>query len=68
MELYFKRLKSLLEADKLPYHQLDNLSQSYLRLKVVAAILIETLSQSVRGFSPWGYGLHVSVVHVEDLG
>lgn len=56
IELVFKRLKSLLQLDELPAKDPD-LSRTFLFAKLLAALLLEELTQGYLAFSPWGFRL-----------
>ena len=56
IELAFKRMKSLLEMDNLPAKE-PLLARSFIYAKLLAALLIEDLSNEFLVFSPWGYRL-----------
>lgn len=53
IELVFKRLKSLLQLDELPAKDPD-LARTFLLSKLLAALLLEDLTQNYLAFSPWG--------------
>lgn len=56
IELAFKRMKSLFQAGHVP--KSDPVSaQAWLHAKLLAALLIERLSEQARSFSPWGFQL-----------
>jgi hypothetical protein len=66
IELAFKRLKSLLHLDELPAKDPD-LSKSYIYAKLLAALLVEDLTDRYLSFSPWGFRLAPSTsISVED--
>lgn len=72
IELVFKRLKSLLLFDELPARD-PELSRTFLFSKLLAALLLEELTQNYLAFSPWGYRLRASttpfsVAHPEGSG
>jgi IS4 transposase len=56
IELAFKRMKSLLELDDLPAKD-PLLARSFIYAKLLAALLIEDLSNEFLVFSPWGFRL-----------
>jgi IS4 transposase len=56
IELAFKRLKSLLELDRL-LAKGPALAQATLFAKLLAALLVEDLTEHFLAFSPWGYRL-----------
>ena len=59
IELAFKRLKSLLYLDQVPAKD-PNLGRSFLYAKLLAALLLDDLTDRFLAFSPWGYPLHSS--------
>jgi hypothetical protein len=56
IELAFKRLKQLLKLGRLPHKNLA-IARTWIRAKLVVALLLETLYRNARVFSPWGYRL-----------
>jgi transposase len=56
IELAFKRLKSLIDLDKLRAKD-PELTKTYLLGKMVAAVLLETIAAECRTISPWGLPL-----------
>lgn len=56
VEIAFKRLKSLLDLDRLRAKD-PALARCYLYAKLLAAILIDDLCERLPAFSPWGYPL-----------
>jgi hypothetical protein len=56
IELVFKRLKSLLQLDALPAKD-PELARTFLFSKLLAALLLEELTQDYLAFSPWGFRL-----------
>lgn len=54
IELFFKRLKSLLHIDLLPA-KTESVAKPWLLVKLLAAVLVERLAYENRIFSPWGY-------------
>jgi hypothetical protein len=56
IELAFKRLKSVLNLDEMPAKDPD-LCRSFLYSKLLAALLLDDLSERFLSFSPWGYPL-----------
>jgi hypothetical protein len=54
IELLFKRLKSILNFDKLPA-KTEPLAKAWLLARLLAAALIERLLYEDEPFSPWGY-------------
>lgn len=67
IEIVFKRLKSLLRLDELPAKDPD-LARTCLYAKLLAAILLEELTNSYLSFSPWGFRLRpkASTVPLEN--
>jgi hypothetical protein len=56
IELAFKRMKSLLALGNLPAKD-PSLARSFLYAKLLAALLLEELTEEFLSFSPWGYRL-----------
>jgi hypothetical protein len=56
IEIIFKRLKSLLQLDKLPAKDTE-LARTFLFSKLLAALLLEELTHDYLSFSPWGFRL-----------
>lgn len=56
IEIIFKRLKSLLQLDELPAKDTE-LARTILFSKLLAALLLEELTQDYLSFSPWGFRL-----------
>lgn len=56
IELAFKRLKSLLHLGDIPTKD-PPLTRSFLYAKLLAAIILEDLTEEFLSFSPWGYRL-----------
>jgi len=56
VELCFKRLKSLLRLGHLP-KRTDSSSLAWIQGKLLTALLIESLVDRARFFSPWGFDL-----------
>lgn len=56
VELAFKRMKSLLSLDALPAKD-PPLAKTFLYAKLLAALLLEDLTEAFLAFSPWGYRL-----------
>ena len=56
IEMAFKRLKSLLAMDKLPAKDPD-LARACLYAKLLAALLLDDLTEQFLAFSPWGFPL-----------
>ena len=66
IEIAFKRLKSLLALDELPAKDPD-LARSYLYAKLLAALLLDDLTERFLAFSPWGFPLpQPSGVHMAN--
>jgi hypothetical protein len=66
IEMAFKRLKSLLALDRLPAKDPD-LARSYLYAKLLAALLLDDLTERFLTFSPWGFPIpQSSGVHMAD--
>jgi hypothetical protein len=59
IEIVFKRLKSLLQLDELPAKD-PELARTFLLSKLLAALLLEELTQDYLAFSPWGFRLRIS--------
>ena len=56
VELVFKRMKSLLHLDELPAKDPD-LARAFIYSKLLAALMLEDLTDRYLDFSPWGYSL-----------
>lgn len=56
IELYFKRLKSILRLGELP-KRLEASGRAWLHGKLLVALLLERLLDNAEHFSPWGYEL-----------
>jgi hypothetical protein len=56
IELYFKRLKSLLDAGHVPKSD-DSSAKAWMQAKILSALLLERILLEARCFSPWGYRL-----------
>ncbi len=56
IELYFKRMKSILGLGDLPKRREDS-CRAWLHGKLLVALLLERLLDNVEHFSPWGYEL-----------
>jgi hypothetical protein len=56
IELAFKRMKSLLDLDHVPAKD-PPLARSFLYAKLLAALLLEDLTEEFLCFSPWGFRL-----------
>jgi len=54
IELAFKRLKSLLDLDGLPAKD-PSLASTFIYSKILAALLLDDLTQAFFSFSPWGF-------------
>ena len=54
IELYFKRLKSLLDAGHVPKSD-DASAKAWMQAKMLSALLIERVMLEAGLFSPWGY-------------
>ena len=52
----FKRMKSLLHLDELPAKDPD-LARAFIYSKLLAALMLEDLTDRYLDFSPWGYSL-----------
>ena len=59
VELAFKRLKSLWDLGSVPVKDPD-LARTYIYAKLLIAVLVEDLTQTLRTHSPWGYRLRVT--------
>lgn len=57
IELFFKRLKSLLHLDTLPSRE-GPTARSWILARLIAAALAQRLVQPSGPLSPWGYQLH----------
>jgi Transposase DDE domain len=62
IELFFKRLKSLLHLDTLPSRQ-GPTAKSWMLARFLAAALAQELVQPAGPLSPWGYELRPSRLH-----
>jgi len=56
IEIAFKRLKSLLDLDRLRA-KTPALAHTYLYAKLIAALLLDDLCERLPAFSPWGFPL-----------
>jgi Transposase DDE domain len=56
IELYFKRMKSILGLGELPKRREDS-CRAWLHGKLLVALLLERLLDAAEHFSPWGYEL-----------
>jgi hypothetical protein len=54
IEIAFKRLKSLLDLDGLPAKD-PALASTFIYSKILAALLLDDLTQAFISFSPWGF-------------
>lgn len=54
IELAFKRLKQLLKIGHLPHKDVPS-AKSWILVKLVIALLLDTLYRNARAISPWGY-------------
>jgi hypothetical protein len=59
IELYIKRLKSILGLGELPKRREDS-CRAWLHGKLLVALLLERLLDNAEHFSPWGYELAVT--------
>ncbi len=67
VELTFKRLKGIGAFDALRAHDAD-LARAYLICKLLAALVIDELSEAHLAFSPWGFRIRrATALHVADL-
>jgi Transposase DDE domain len=57
IELLFKRMKSILDLDKLRAHD-PALAKTYIYGKLILALLVEQVARKSRAFSPYGYPIH----------
>jgi hypothetical protein len=57
VEIAFKRLKGLLHLDHLRAKDPD-LARAYLYSKLLAALIVDELTEGALAFFPWGYPLH----------
>jgi IS4 transposase len=62
IELFFKRLKSLLHLDTLPSRQ-GPTAKSWMLARLIAAALAQRLVQPSGPLSPWGYELRPAAWH-----
>jgi hypothetical protein len=62
IELFFKRLKSLLHLDALPSRQ-GPTAKSWMLARFLAAALAQELVQPAGPLSPWGYELRAAGLH-----
>lgn len=62
IELFFKRLKSLLHVDTLPSRQ-GPTAKAWMLARFLAAALAQKLAQPAGPLSPWGYELRPSRLH-----
>jgi hypothetical protein len=56
IELYFKRMKSILGLGDLPKRR-DDSGRAWLHGKLLVALLLDRLLETIEHFSPWGYEL-----------
>lgn len=56
IELAFKRLKSLLDLNGLPAKD-PSLASAFIYSKILAALLLDDLTQAFISFSPWGFNI-----------
>lgn len=56
IELFFKRLKSILNIDQLRAHD-QELARTYLYANILGALILDQLHRDALAFSPWGYAL-----------
>lgn len=56
IELVFKRLKSLLDLNGLPAKD-PSLASTFIYSKILAALLLDDLTQAFISFSPWGFDI-----------
>lgn len=67
VELVFKRLKGIGEFDALRAHD-PALARAYLLCKLLAALVIDELSEACLAFSPWGFRIRrAPALSVADL-
>jgi hypothetical protein len=59
VELAFKRLKSLWDFGSVPVKDPD-LARTYIYAKLLIAVLVEDLTETLRSHSPWGFRLPVA--------
>jgi IS4 transposase len=62
IELFFKRLKSLLHFDTLPSRQ-GPTARSWMLSRLLAAALAQKLAQPSGPLSPWGYEVQTERLH-----
>lgn len=67
IELYFKRLKTLLDAGHVPKSN-DTSAKGWMQAKMLSALLLERIMLEAGLFSPWGYRLLEEPVVVADRG
>lgn len=72
IEMFFKRLKSILHLNQLRAKQ-PELSRSYLYAKLLGALIIDELCQQALAFFPWGYPISTArdqplATHQADAG
>ncbi|MGC9318864.1 MAG: transposase [Armatimonadota bacterium] len=56
VEIFFKRLKSILDIDRLRARD-ERLARTYLYANIVGALIVEELRDAALAFFPWGYPL-----------
>lgn len=56
IEIFFKRLKSILDIDALRAHD-EQLARTYLYANILGALIMDELRQAALDFFPWGYPL-----------
>jgi hypothetical protein len=56
IEVFFKRLKSIVDIDKLRAHD-EQLARTYLYANILGALIIDELRRAALAFFPWGYPL-----------
>lgn len=56
VEICFKRMKGLFDFGHLPKHLAETVG-AWLELKLLTALLVESLRRHAESFSPWGYPL-----------
>jgi IS4 transposase len=66
IEIAFKRLKSILKLDEMVAKDIA-LCRTFLLAKLIAALLIDDLTNRASLFSPWGYGTPRTTLVMEAL-
>jgi hypothetical protein len=56
IEIFFKRLKSILDIDRLRARD-ERLARTYLYANILGALIVEELRDAALAFFPWGYPL-----------